>query len=220
MAMHYRNNSDSCRIQSIEKIIDFSGDEYYWYDRNPRLAYDALTFCDGGAFIGDTLLKWYETYSKTIRSYYGFEPDPFNYLKLKDTIDKIKINGKVYQAGLGDRNNSIPFSKTGNAVSSFILPYNGNNETCFADIKRLDDLDIRVDGKLCIKMDIEGFELKALQGAAETIKIHRPELAICVYHTANDIFEIPQYIKSINTDYKCILRGGVHMICYAHCEEK
>jgi hypothetical protein len=83
----------------------------------------------------------------------------------------------------------------------------------------LDDLNISPVGKLCIKMDIEGFELKALEGSVKTIKKFNPELAICVYHLANDIFEIPQYIKSINSGYKCIIRGGTHMVCYASCNE-
>jgi hypothetical protein len=69
-------------------------------------------------------------------------------------------------------------------------------------------------------MDIEGSELKALAGARETIKLFNPELAVCIYHLANDIFEIPQYIKSVNPDYKCIIRGGTHMVCYASCNKQ
>lgn len=84
---------------------------------------------------------------------------------------------------------------------------------------KIDDIDIQVVGKLCVKMDIEGFELKALKGAEKTILKYMPDMAICAYHLADDIYKIPELIKSLNKKYKCILRGGTHMICFAHYEE-
>lgn len=58
-----------------------------------------------------------------------------------------------------------------------------------------------------IKMDIEGSELKALKGAALTIKEHHPILAVCVYHKKEDLVTIPQYIKSLCPKYRLYLRN-------------
>ena len=67
-------------------------------------------------------------------------------------------------------------------------------------------------GKQClaridfIKMDIEGAELEALKGARESIKKHRPKLAISVYHYLHDFWSIPQWIDSLGLDYRFALR--------------
>ncbi len=57
-----------------------------------------------------------------------------------------------------------------------------------------------------IKMDIEGAEYDALCGARKIIASQKPKLAICVYHKAEDIIEIPRLILDINPDYKFALR--------------
>jgi hypothetical protein len=55
-------------------------------------------------------------------------------------------------------------------------------------------------------MDIEGAEQAALKGAENLIREQRPKLAICVYHTPQAIWEIPEIIMKINPDYKLFLR--------------
>lgn len=57
-----------------------------------------------------------------------------------------------------------------------------------------------------IKMDIEGAELPALKGAEKTIRLYKPKLAITVYHSINDFWEIPMYLNSLNLGYRFYLR--------------
>jgi FkbM family methyltransferase len=45
-----------------------------------------------------------------------------------------------------------------------------------------------------IKLDVEGFELSVLKGAINTIKKDRPNLAVCLYHKAEDLWEIPTWL--------------------------
>jgi hypothetical protein len=57
-----------------------------------------------------------------------------------------------------------------------------------------------------IKMDLEGWELKALQGAVRHIREDHPKLAIAVYHHPSDFWRIPEFILSIRDDYDLYLR--------------
>ena len=72
-----------------------------------------------------------------------------------------------------------------------------------------------------IKMDIEGAELNALMGAEQTIRKHKSKLAICACHRANDLITIPQYIKSLVSEYKLFFRvhicGTIVSVLYAIC---
>ncbi len=53
-----------------------------------------------------------------------------------------------------------------------------------------------------IKLDIEGSELAALDGARRTIMKYKPKLAIAAYHRYDDYYEISRFINELNLGYK------------------
>jgi len=57
-----------------------------------------------------------------------------------------------------------------------------------------------------IKLDIEGFEEKALAGAVNTIMNCKPKMVISAYHKSGDIWRIFDAVNKIRTDYKVYLR--------------
>jgi hypothetical protein len=57
-----------------------------------------------------------------------------------------------------------------------------------------------------IKLDIEGAEQDAIDGAKETIRKYKPILAICIYHKAQDWYKIPKKVLEIQSDYKVYIR--------------
>jgi hypothetical protein len=70
-----------------------------------------------------------------------------------------------------------------------------------------------------IKMDIEGAELDALQGAQEIIQRHRPGLAISAYRRPGPLWEIPMLLDSWRLRYRLHLRlhayDGFDAVVYA-----
>lgn len=57
-----------------------------------------------------------------------------------------------------------------------------------------------------VKMDIEGSELAALKGAEQSIRRFKPDLAITVYHSLEDFWQIPQYLDALDLGYSFYLR--------------
>jgi hypothetical protein len=57
-----------------------------------------------------------------------------------------------------------------------------------------------------LKMDVEGEERKTIIGAEDIIKRHRPDLAICVYHCINHLWDIALLIDSWNLNYEFHLK--------------
>jgi FkbM family methyltransferase len=56
-----------------------------------------------------------------------------------------------------------------------------------------------------IKMDIEGAELDALRGAEQTIRRHRPKLAVTLYHRLQDFATIPRFLANLGLRYRFFL---------------
>lgn len=67
----------------------------------------------------------------------------------------------------------------------------------------IDDYAAKKGGRIdFIKMDIEGAELDALQGASNVIKEFKPRLAISGYHKPQDLWEIPHKLRELNPNYE------------------
>lgn len=115
-------------------------------------------------------------------------------------------NWDIYNYGVYDNNSKLYFSSNS---SSTKISNDGDIEV---DVIKLDDFFKAHEAPTFIKMDIEGAELAALKGCAETISRYKPKLAICVYHKPEDIFEIPEYILSLNPDYKMYLRHYTNLV--------
>jgi FkbM family methyltransferase len=158
-------------------------------------------FVDCGAFIGDTVER-YITRFPIFSKIYLYEPESDNYAQAHNYLSKWEatLYHKIVfrNVGVGKKKDTLKFKANG-AGSSISL--DGSTDVVVVSL----DEDIKEPVSF-IKMDIEGFELDAIEGAKNHIINEKPILAICVYHKIDDLWEIPEYILKLNPSYKLYLR--------------
>ncbi|MEK6557619.1 MAG: FkbM family methyltransferase [Candidatus Margulisiibacteriota bacterium] len=90
------------------------------------------------------------------------------------------------------------------------IPINLFVSNVISDVLRSTTIDNYLEGNAdvigLIKMDIEGGEHDAIQGAKLTILKEKPILLISIYHNARDFFEIKSEIEKIRSDYCFLIR--------------
>ena len=99
--------------------------------------------------------------------------------------------GDVSKEVIGLLNDSPSISPGGLSVDS----YSTTSLDDYVLSKEISQVDM-------IKMDIEGSEMAALEGASQIIREFKPRLAISAYHKPEDIWEIPYKLKEKNINYK------------------
>ena len=155
-------------------------------------------FADCGAYNGDTLKALIaQTGSKDV-SYYAFEPEKDNLNALREYVQSAGLtNVRVYELGLWDRQELMTFAENDacDSLAWKLIEADG----AVTDTIRVDSLDNVLRGKEIsfIKMDIEGSELKALDGARQLIENNHPVLAISAYHELEHLWEVPLRILEL-----------------------
>jgi len=173
---------------------------------------DNEVFVDCGAYDGDTVKQFVkELQGKPYKKIFAFEADPANVQKMQlNTKDMNNVT--IVPKGVYNESTTLCFSSDGKMSSRI------SEDGIKLEVTAIDDI-VGDESVTFIKMDIEGSELKALMGAEKTIRRCRPKLAICVYHRKEDIFTIPQYIKSLDPSYKLYFRNyhtqSIEAVIYA-----
>lgn len=158
---------------------------------------------DLGACWGDTALYFAEKVGEKGKVY-SFEFIPGNIEIFKKNLmlnphlskrvhlvpnavtDRAEDSIYFFDNGPGSKVSTEPFpEQTGSCTTESIDNFVNKNK-----LKKVD----------YIKMDIEGAEKLALQGAINTIKTFRPKLAIAIYHSLDDFTTIPNWILDLDYD--------------------
>ncbi len=158
---------------------------------------DDEVIVDLGAYDGDTIREFLSATNGRYKKIYAFEPDEKNFRKLTRNTEELSRIER-YNLGAWDKKDTLFFAKKGGRNSRKDkdgIPVN------------FDSVDNIVKDKVTfLKMDIEGAEAKALDGARKTIEKYLPKLYVCAYHRNEDMYVLPQKIKEFDNRYNIYFR--------------
>lgn len=188
----YLNKNSTIRDNQYYDIFKFNDDE---------------VIADVGCYDCYTTKQYFKCVTEKYKRIYSFEPEPEQFVKCKKIIEDGQYpNWEIFNYGVCDNNGKLYFSSNSSCSK---ISQDGDLEV---NVIKLDDFFKTHEPRTFIKMDIEGSELVALKGCTEIISKYKPKLAICVYHKPEDIFEIPEFILSLNSDYKMWLRHYTNLV--------
>ena len=168
----------------------YSVDPQYFIPSFRDLGKDEV-YVDCGAYIGDTMQD-YCRYNQPPKTAYLFEADALNVQAIKADLNERDLSRvHIIQAGVYRYTGDLYFVKK-NGTEGYL------SETEEKDSQRIPvtTIDDAVKDRVTfIKMDIEGSEKNALVGASGHIRESLPRLAVCVYHSVSDLWEIPLMIR-------------------------
>lgn len=183
-----------------EVLLGVVGNQYF--DVFESLEGEIVVDC--GAYDGATELEIAKWTNYTYRKIYAFEP---NWGNCQSCIvfyeDNNLQNIELIPKGTWNEDTELSFSagRDENSAGGKLCQDGGN----IVPVTTIDSV-VGDDKVTFIKMDVEGAELESLKGAAETIKKNTPRLAICIYHKFEDLWTIPEYILSLNNNYRFYIR--------------
>ena len=163
---------------------------------------DPMRLVDCGAYDGDTL-RALDSHGYALEAFIALEPDPDNYARLIQAWGH-DARGRLVAAGAWSSAGTLSF-QAGEGGAAHL---DENGETTIP-VVTLDALCVDFRPTL-IKMDIEGAESAALDGATRTLARDRPDLAISVYHRVSDLWNIAIAIDDRKLGYRHFLRSHAH----------
>jgi FkbM family methyltransferase len=197
------------RTADLSYLSDYSFTpaEQYFDVSCPLSAGDV--FVDCGGFDGDTTEQFVRRCPQ-YKSVWLFEPSEANMQKAKKRLAGVRDIHFVPK-GVSDQIGRLSFNSGAGSASAV-----SDSGDVSIDVTTIDkEIEEPVS---FIKMDLEGWELKALAGARHHIERDHSRLAIAVYHHASDFWMIPEFILSIRSDYDVFLRhyteGWVESVMY------
>lgn len=187
----------------------FNPDDQY-FPEDIIILSDNEVFIDCGAYTGDTFDDFIKferrcTCGGGSYKYIAFEPEERLYNELiSKCSDKCFV---AHKCGVWKNSGTLKFYSGDMAMAAEAKYDYAKYEGDFTEVevKAIDESEECQDATF-IKMDIEGSEMEALLGAEKVIRRNKPKLAICIYHSDEDMLRIIEYIHSIVPEYKLYVR--------------
>ena len=161
-------------------------------------------FVDCGSHRGEIVAKFVAETDGVYKKIIALEADYSNYV-ISDkffSFNKQK-NIRLENIAAYNKTGEISFLQGSTSTTGRIA-----EDSNSIDVK-CDTLDNILKNELCptfIKIDVEGADLKVLEGAHSTINRSSPKIVISAYHMFDHLWEIPLYIKHNFPNYQIFMR--------------
>jgi FkbM family methyltransferase len=171
-----------------------------WFDPAFLPITDHDVFVDGGAYDGDTAIGYDHARGPGYRHVHAFEIDQDVAARAGRRTAHL-ANVTIHNCGLSDRKAQVSYRKTGGTDGAI----GGDIES--GDHVKLQTIDSAIaDPITFLKLDVEGEEAKAIDGARQHLICDRPTVAVALYHKAHDLWDIPRRLLDILPDYQLHFR--------------
>lgn len=154
---------------------------------------------EGGVFDGKDTRKFLTLFPKDV-FVYGFDPLHLdrNYSTLLENVPRVKI----FPLALWEHKCKLRYFENGSC--STIIQEGNQKKNKFVDATSIDEFveENRVKKVDFIKLDVESAEGEVLKGAQKTLRKHRPQVAVSIYHKKEHLFEIPLLLHDSVENYK------------------
>jgi FkbM family methyltransferase len=152
-------------------------------------------FVDVGAHIGRFSILLAKNGSNVL----SIEPSSSNYKQLHKNILFNNLNNiKILNVGCGDKEGVGKLTITGGYTGQNTFLERDNNHIEEVKLRKLENIiDKKMDNKDVIKIDVEGFEIKVLNGMKSILKTQNP-IIIAEISSDKDRKEISSFLKDFN----------------------
>lgn len=180
-----------------------TGDDRFFIPEVTRRATQMDLFVDGGAHHGQVARRFAALRAGAASRIVAIEPDPENAEVIRSVPWDADARITILPAALGAEAGERRFHRGLGYASQFAATGKGT-----VPVVTLDSLGLAPG---FIKLHLEGAELDALRGARETLRRHRPVLAVTTYHNADGIWRTPAWLMENLKGYRFLMR--LHSWC-------
>ena len=204
LADEFSRFSLDCYLETMEtrdtgKMVPaFVEPDYKFFNRITRkfspIPHDEEIFVDVGGWDGDTVVKFVDTV-KGYKAIHSYEPLKAQFEKLKKREFYLN-NFYPHPEAASNITGEIEFAESAEASRAAEVGMTTNCPVTRIPCVKLDDV---LEEMTLLKVEVEGHEVKVIEGAAHLIKTCVPDMAINSYHLPLDpirIFETVARIRS------------------------
>lgn len=179
-------------------------EQYFAYDIYQQIENESVVDC--GAFKGEVMGFFLEKNHNQFAHYLAIEPD-------EAYLPSLKKRAKGYEPGKIEIKNCALSAKQeilrlrNYANEDSVIKEDGEKEI---QAYSLDEL---MEDSTCtfLKIDVEGYDKKTIQGAEKLIQEQKPVVAVAAYHHESDFYEIFELLHNMYEGYQFYLRSYMNI---------